>query len=137
MCKLPTIKGLVECAQHHNVWMHILCFLCGSGPEAAQPLKECPVQAHDWRLAWKSMHSWLNTSVRPRASQVQGQPKDPFVLEQCAVSIATLSLRTAHLELAGPHEIGTEFMRLVVTETHKVWLSHAKARQGLIKAQAR
>ena len=58
-----------------------------------------------------------------------------------AAAIATPSMHTAHLGLAGPHDIGTEFIgtefiRQVVTESHKVWLSHAKAREGLIRARA-
>ena len=67
---------------------------------------------------------------------MQGQLWDPAVLEQWASAIATPSMHMAHLGLAGPHEFGTEFIRQVVTESHKVWLSHAKAREGLIKAQA-
>ena len=57
-------------------------------------------------------------------------------MEQWAAAIATLFLRTAHLGLAGPHDIGTEFIKQVVTESYKVWLSHAKAREGLLKARA-
>ena len=62
--------------------------------------------------------------------------RDPAVLEQWAAAIATPSLCTAHLGLAGPHDIVTEFIRRVVTESQHVWLSHAKAREGIIKARA-
>ena len=62
---------------------------------------------------------------------------DPTVLEQWVVAMAsTPSMRPAHLGLARPQDVGTEFIRQVVTESHKVWLSHAKAREDLIKARA-
>ena len=48
--------------------------------------------------------------------------------------IATPSLRVAHMGLTGPHDIRTEFIRQVVKESQRVWLSRAKAREGLIKA---
>ena len=38
--------------------------------------------------------------------------------------------------LAGPHDIGTDFIRQLLTESQKVWLSHGKAQEGLIKARA-
>ena len=60
---------------------------------------------------------WLATYVGPRASQVQGQPWEPAVLEQWAVAIATPSLRVAHMGLAGPHDIWMEFIRQVVKES--------------------
>ena len=124
-----------ERAQHRNMQLHEQCLLCVSGPETAQHVWACPVQAHEWRSARQRLHTWLTTCVWPQASQVQGQLWDPAVLEQWAVAIATPSLRTAHLGLAGPHDIGTEFIRRVVTESQHVWLSHAKAREGLIKAR--
>ena len=79
---------------------------------------------------------WLTTYVGLRASQLQGQLWEPAVLEQWAVAIATPSLRKAHMGLTGPHDIGTLFIRQVVKESQRVWLSHAKAREGLIKARA-
>ena len=36
--------------------------------------------------------------------------------------------------LAGRHDMGTEFVRQVLSESEKVWLAHTKARGGLIKA---
>ena len=36
--------------------------------------------------------------------------------------------------LVGPYDIGTEFTRQPLPESQKVWLAHAKAREGLIKA---
>ena len=104
---------------------YLQCLLCGSRPETAQHLWECPVQAHEWRPARQHLHSWLNTYVRPRASQMQGQLWDPTVLEQRAAAITTPSLRTAHRRPAGPHDIGTEFIRQEVMESHKGWFSHA------------
>ena len=37
--------------------------------------------------------------------------------------------------LAGPHNTGTEFIRQVLLESQKVWLAHARAPDGLIKAR--
>ena len=36
----------------------------------------------------------------------------------------------------GPHDIGTEFIRQLLSESQKVRLAHTKAREGLIKARA-
>ena len=38
--------------------------------------------------------------------------------------------------LVGPHDIGTEFILRVLSESQKVWLAHAKAQEGLIKTRA-
>ena len=135
MHNLPNMTVLMEHTQQGNVQLHEQCLLCGSGPETAQHLWEYPVQAHERRLARQRLHSWLKTYFGLRASQVQGQLWDPAVLQQWAAAIATPSMRTAHLGLAGLHDVGTEFIRQVVMESHKVWLSHAKAREGLIKAR--
>ena len=77
---------------------------------------------------------WLATYIGPRGSHVQGQLWEPDVLEQWAAVIATPSLRVAHMP--GPHDIGTEFIRQLVKESQRMWISHAKAREGLINAQA-
>ena len=61
MRNLPIMTVLVERAQHRNVHMHLQCLLCGSGPETAQHLWECPMQAHKWRPARQRLYSWLNT----------------------------------------------------------------------------
>ena len=45
-----------------------------------------------------------------RASQVQSQFCDSAVLEHWLAAIATLSLRAAHMGLATPHDMGTEFI---------------------------
>ena len=84
-----------------------------------------------------NLHTRLTTYVGPRASQVQGQRWDPTVLEQWAAAIATPCLHLAHMGLAGPHDIGTEFIRLVVKESQSMWLSHSRVREGPIKARAR
>ena len=42
-------------------------------------------------------------------------------------AIATPSQWAAHMGLAGPHDMGMEFVRQVIWESRKVWLSHAKA----------
>ena len=70
------------------------------------------------------------------ASQVQGQLWDPAVLEHWAAAFAIPSLQTAHPRLAGPHDIGTQFIRQSVMESQTVWPSHAKAREGLVRARA-
>ena len=96
----------------------------------------CPVQTHKWHPAKQHLHAWLTSYVGPQTSQVQGQLWEPAVLEQRAVAIAAPSLRTAHMGLTRPHDIGTEFIRQVVKESQHVGLSHTKGREGLIKAQA-
>ena len=70
MRNLPTMTVLAERAQHRNVQLHEQCLLCGSGPETAQHVWACPVQAHEWRLARQCLHTWLTTYIGPRASQV-------------------------------------------------------------------
>ena len=44
------------------------------------------------------------------------------------------SMHKARLGLARPHDVRREFIKQVVTDSHKVWLSQANAREGLIKA---
>ena len=135
MQNVPTMTVLAERAHHHNVALQEQSLLCGSGLKEAQHVWACPVQTHEWRPAKERVHAWLTTYVGPRASQVQGQLWDPAVLEQWAAAITTPSLPVAHMELAGPHDIGTEFIKQVVKESQRVWLSHTKAREGLIKAR--
>ena len=55
--------------------------------------------------------------------------------EHWAAAIVTPSLCMAHRGLAGSHDIGMEFIHQVVKESQRVWISHAKAREGLIKAR--
>ena len=74
--------------------------------------------------------------MEPQASQVQGQLWDSVVLEQWLAAITTASMRAAHLRLAGPHDMGMEFIRQVLLESQRVWLAHARARDCLIKARA-
>ena len=38
--------------------------------------------------------------------------------------------------LARPHNIKTEFIRQIPSESQKIWLAHAKARERLTKARA-
>ena len=70
----------------------------------------------------------------PRASQIHGQLWDSAILEQWPAAITTLSLQAAHMGLTGPHNLGTECIRHVLSRSQKVWLAQAKAREGLIKA---
>ena len=63
----------------------------------------------------------------PQASRVQGWLWDPVALEQWSTAIATPSMRTAHMGLAGPQDTGTEFIRQVLSELQRVWLAHARA----------
>ena len=50
--------------------------------------------------------------------------------------MATSSLRAAQMGLMGPHDMGTEFIRQLLSESKKVWLAHTKALEDLIKARA-
>ena len=81
------------------------------------------------------LYTWLTTYVGPQASQVRGQLWDPTILQQWSAAIATPSLQAAHIGMAGPHDIGTEYIRHMLSESQVVWLSHAKAWEGLIKAR--
>ena len=58
--------------------------------------------------------------MEPRASQVQGQLWDPVVLEQWAEAVAMPSMQTAHMGWAGPHDVGTEFIKQVLSESWRV-----------------
>ena len=71
----------------------------------------------------------------PRASRVQSQMWDLMVIEQSSVAIAPPFMRVVRMGLAGPHDLGTEFS-WQVSESQRVWLAHARARDGLIKAHA-
>ena len=86
--------------------------------------------SHEWHPAWQRLHTWLSTYVGPRGSQVQGQLWDSIVLEQWSLAIAIPSLPAAHMGLAGPHDMGTDFVRQVSLESQKVWLAHARAWEG-------
>ena len=128
MRNLPTMTVLAERSTHRN--MHLL--LCGGGPQTAHHLWECPVRSHEWRPARQRLHTWLTVYVGPRASRVQGQLWDPAVLEQWAAAIAKPSLQAAHMGIAGPHDLGTEYIRQVLFASQHVWLAHAKAPERLV-----
>ena len=129
MRSLPTMTVLAERA-HCNVQLH----------ESACCAVVARRRPNMCGRAWcrptngARLHTWLTTYVGPRASQIQGQLWDPAVLEQWAAAIAAPSLRMAHIGQAGLHDIKTEFIQKVVKESQRVWLLHAKAREGLIKA---
>ena len=91
----------------------------------------------EWCPAPQRRHTWLTTYGGPQTSQLQGQLWDSAVLEQWSTAITIPSLRAAHMRVVGPHHIGTEFTRQILPESQKVWLTHAKAPEGLIKARAR
>ena len=57
------------------------------------------------------------------------------LLERWSAAIATPSMR-AHMGLAGLHDMGTHLIRHVLLESQKVWLAHARAHNGLIKAHS-
>ena len=57
------------------------------------------------------------------------------MLEQWAAALRTPSMQRAHLECAGPHALGKEFLRHVIEESIRVWYAHAKARATLLKAR--
>ena len=66
----------------------------------------------------------------------QGGPSAKPVLEQWSAAITTPSMRAAHMGLAGSRDMGTRFIRQVLSESQKVWLAHAEGCGGLIKAGA-
>ena len=107
------------------------------------PLQEWPgdgpaplgVQTHEWLPACQRLHTWMSTYVGPRSSQVQGQLQDLVVLEQWSAAIATPPIWTAHMGLARPQDLGTEFIRQVLSESQRMWLAHTRALEGLIKAR--
>ena len=136
MCSLPTLTVLAECSEHRNAPLCTQCLLCGSSPETARHQWECSVQSHEWRLAQQHLHMWLSTNVGPRALQVQSQWWDSAVFEQWSAAVTTPSLWTAHMGLAGPHDMRREFIQQVLSGSQKVWLAHARAREGLIQARS-
>ena len=71
MRNLPTMTVLAEPSEQRNVQLCTVCLLCGKRPETARHLWECLVQSHEWRRARPRLHTWLDTYVGPRASQMQ------------------------------------------------------------------
>ena len=69
-----------------------------------------------------------------QASAYAALAVDSTILEQWAAAIAMLSLRGAHMGLAGPHDMGTEFVQQMLNKSQKNWLPNVGARAGLIKA---
>ena len=137
MRNLPTITVLAVRSKHRNIQPCTQCRLCGgSSPETARRSWGCPLQSHEWRPARQRLHTWRSTYVGPRASHVQSQLWDCAVLEEWWAAIAMPSLWVAHMGLAGLHDMGTEFIRQVLSESQKVWLAHARAHDGLIKARS-
>ena len=68
---------------------------------------------------------------------MQSQLWDSAVLKQWSSAIATPSLWAAHMGLEGPHGgMGVEFIWQMLSESQKVWLAHARAQEGLIKARS-
>ena len=70
-----------------------------------------------------------------------GRPKcnASRILKQQSAAIATSSVpsvQTAHMGMAGPHDMATEFIWHVPSESQKVWRANATYRDGLIKAHA-
>ena len=61
-----------------------------------------------------------------QGSQMQSQLWDPVVLEQWSAAIATPSMCTAHMGLARPHDMGTKFIRQMLSESQKVWLAYTR-----------
>ena len=110
---------------------------CNNGPEMARHQWECLVQSHEWCLAQQRPHTWLSTYVGPRVLRVHSQLWDSPVLEQWSSAIATPTLRVAHMGLAGPHDMGTEFIVQELSKSQKVWPTHARAQEGRIKAAVR
>ena len=55
-----------------------------------------------WALMWDPM--------RPNCKAMQGQLWDSGLLEQWYPTIVTLSMWAAHMGLAGPHNMGIEFI---------------------------
>ena len=50
----------------------------------------------------------------PRVALVLRQLWDSALLEQWVAAIVTPSLRRAHMGMAGPHDMGAEFIRRVL-----------------------
>ena len=61
---------------------------------------------------------------------VQSLLWDSAVLKQWSAAITTPSLRAAHMGLAAPQDMGTEFIQSVLSESKEVWLAHARACSG-------
>ena len=51
-----------------------------------------------------------------------------------AAAIAMPSMAEAHMRWAGPHDVGTEFIWLVLNKPLRVWQAHARAQAVLIEA---
>ena len=78
----------------------------------------------------------LSTDVGPRASQGQGQSWDSVVLEQWSAAICNIVHAGGAHGASGTAQYGDGVHQAGLSESQKVWLVHARARDSLIKARA-
>ena len=137
VANLPTMTVLVEHAAHCNVQLSTQCLqslLCCSS-KTAYHLWECPVQSHEWHL--------------PYSACTRGSPPTlGHGLRNAGPNVGlrrpgtTVSGHHHAVRASGPHGTGGATRhwdgvhRHVLFESQKVWLSHGKAREGLMKAYA-
>ena len=79
-------------------------------------------------------HGGMSTHVGPRASQVRSQLWGPMVLKQWSAAVATVHADGTY-GAGGMYDLGTDFIQQVLLESQRVWLAHATAQDGLIKAR--
>ena len=125
MRNLPTMTALAERAQHRNVQLHEQCLLCDSGPETAHMCG---------RARYRPTNGLQPANVAGYLHWASGLVGAGPTMGTSRLGAVAVAITTPSLGLAGPHDIGTEFIRQVVKESQHMWISHAKAREGLIKA---
>ena len=93
------------------------------------------MQSHEWRPARQCLHTWLSTYVGTRASQAHCPLWDLVTLEQWSATLATPSMRAAHMGLAGAtrHGDGVHRTSVVGVATGVVGIRHSPGlpHQGL------
>ena len=135
MVNVPAMIVLAHRSSHRDTVLDTTCLLCGAQPKTTPHLWACSAQSHEWGPARRRLAAWLGQKVGTWAAPVRHQPWEPAVLEQWAAALRTPSMQRAHLECAGPHAPGTEFIRHVIDESIRVWYAHANARATLLKAR--
>ena len=87
------------------------------------------MQSHERRPVRQRLRTWLGTYLGPKRSSCKASYRTQ---QSWSAAIATSCMRAVHMGLACPHDMETEFIGQVLSESQPVWL--ARARDGLIKA---
>ena len=125
MRNLPTMMVLVEHSKNRNVRLCTRCLLCGSSLEAACTCGSARCNPMNGARPNSTCTRGSAPTCKCTASygtlQVQSQLWDSAILKQWPSAIATLSLRAAHMGLAGPHNMGAKSDRCCRSHRRSGW----------------